>query len=241
MKTIAIIQARMGSTRLPGKVLMELCGQPMLYHIIERVKQVGQIDKILVATSENQEDDSINAYVESVGIECFRGSAENVLDRYWGAAQAVHAGQDDTIVRLTADNPLVDAGILSKLLTYFAQCGYPYALTSGFPLGSGGEVFSFYALKEAYENAVQPYEKEHVTPYMYREGRAVGKLTSRIDRSHFRFTVDTPEDFKFVEKVYHSLYHGTHDFSLDDIIELLEEKPEIIMINSHVRQKEARE
>lgn len=157
--TFAILQARMGSLRLPGKVLKEICGQPILWHIIERVKQAKKIDEIIVATTEEKEDDPIEDYVKSMGIRCFRGSAENVLDRFFHAAVFYHA---EIIVRLTADNPLVDPQILDQLIYYFDGCGFSYASTSGYPLGLGAEVFSFGALDEAYVKANKAYEKEHV-------------------------------------------------------------------------------
>ena len=236
--TVAILQARMGSTRLPGKVLKELSGQPVLYHIIKRVEQVPGIDKIIVATTEEQIDNSIENYVNSLGISCFRGSSNNVLDRFYQAATATCA---DVIIRLTADNPLVDPRVLEQLLDYFAGCGYEYAATSGYPIGLGTEIFTYRALATAYKNARLPYEKEHVTPYMYREGQTVGRLVAPVDQSSLRFTMDTPEDYVFVQRVYDALYHGSHDFYLDDVLALLNKYPNIIKINSHVHQKKLEE
>jgi len=234
MSTVAILQARMSSTRLPGKVLMELCGQPLLYHIIKRVEQTKELDKIIVATSEKKEDDPIASYANSIGIGCFRGSEENVLSRFFLAASMYQA---DIIVRLTGDNPLVDPKVLETLLTYFKGCGFPYASCVGYPLGLGAEVFTFEALADAYAHAEKEYEREHVTPYMYRDPEKTGKLAARKDLSSLRFTVDTPEDFKFVKCVYDALYHGSHDFYLNDILDLLEKNPNLIAINENVRQK----
>lgn len=231
----------MGSTRLPGKVLVDLCGHPVLYHIIKRVQQAEYIDRILVATSTSPEDDQVANYCQSIGIDCFRGSECNVLSRYFYAAKAFNIGQEDVIVRLTADNPLVDPRVLDDLLAYFKQCKYSYANTSGFPLGIGGEAFTFSALKDAFENAAKHYEKEHVTPYMYREGCTIGQLISMTDDSRFRFTMDTAEDYEFVRRVYSALYHGTHDFYLKDILDFLEKNPDVIEINAHIHQKKVME
>lgn len=234
---IAIIQARMGSTRLPGKVLMNLCGEPILYHIIERAKQIKHIDQVLVATSERTEDNSIFDFCQSVDTNCFRGSEDDVLSRYFYAAQACHMAPDDIVIRLTADNPLVDPQVVDKLLMYFEQHNCAYASTSGFPLGLGAEAFTFSQLKEAFEKASRPSEREHVTPYMYRDGCLIGKLISPKDYTHFRFTMDTLEDYAFIEKIYNILYQGSHDFYLNDIIDVLERDPSIAEINCHIRQK----
>lgn len=232
--TVAIIQARMGSTRLPGKVLKELSGQPVLYHIIKRVEQVPGIDKIIVATTEENIDNSIENYANSIGICCFRGNSDNVLDRFYQAATSSCA---DVIIRLTADNPLVDPQVLEQLLDLFVKCDYEYVATSGYPIGLGMEIFTYEALATAYKNASLPYEKEHVTPYMYREGQKVGRLVAPVDRSSLRFTMDTPEDYEFIQRVYDALYHGSHDFYLSDVLAFLNKYPDIVKINAHVHQK----
>lgn len=233
-KTVAIIQARMGSTRLPGKVLKELSGQPVLYHIIKRIEQVPGIDKIIVATTEEEIDNSIESYVNSIGFSCFRGSSDNVLDRFHQAAISACA---DVIIRLTADNPLVDPRVLEQLMACFERCGYDYAATSGYPIGLGAEIFTYGALNTAYKNASLPYEKEHVTPYMYQNGQTVGRLIAPVDQSSLRFTMDTPEDYIFIQHIYDALYHGSHDFYLDDVLALLREHPDLIKINAHIHQK----
>ena len=237
-KTFAIIQARMGSTRLPGKVRRELCGKPMLHHIVQRIKQVASIDTIMLATSICQEDTAVEVFADSVEIPCFRGSEEDVLARFYEAARLLDGKENDVILRLTADNPLVDPVVLQELLTYFEGSSYSYASTSGYPLGLGGEVFTFCALEEAYRLAEKPYEREHVTPYMYRDPKQIGRLISPKDYTHYRFTVDTPEDFTFAEAVYDALYHGAHDFYLADIIEFLDHNPQIQEINCNVLQKQ---
>lgn len=233
-----IIQARMGSTRLPGKVLKEICGEPMLGHIIRRIEQTVGIEKTMVATSIHCEDNPIEVFAKHRGIACFRGSEEDVLARFFNAAKMLGARGNDMVVRLTADNPLVDSRILTELLSYFEQSPYSYAATSGYPLGLGAEVFTFQALEEAHLTAVKPYEREHVTPYMYRDHNQAGWLVSPIDYSQYRFTVDTPEDFAFVEAVYHALYHGKHDFYLNDILDFLSNHSDVKKINCHVHQKQ---
>lgn len=237
-RVCAIIQARMSSSRLPGKVLKQLCGEPMLYHIIQRAGQTAGIDTIMAATSTHPEDDPVAAYVSGIGLPCFRGSEEDVLERFYGAARTLGMREQDIVVRLTADNPFVDPIVLQKLLTYFETCPYSYATTSGYPLGLGGEVFTFHMLEEAARFAGKPYEREHVTPYMYRNNDEIGRMVSPKDYSRYRFTVDTPEDFAFAKAVYGAMYHGKHDFYLDEIIKFLGSHPEIQKLNSNVHQKQ---
>ena len=153
-KVLAIIQARMSSTRLPGKVLRNLCGQPILNHIIQRIRCVQSIDTIIIATSQNKSDDLIADFAQENKIPCFRGSEMDVLDRYFQAAQSFKARPNDIVMRLTADNPFVDPKVCEDLLSYFRGRGnsFSYAAASGYPLGVGAEVFTFRALG-AYENA----------------------------------------------------------------------------------------
>jgi spore coat polysaccharide biosynthesis protein SpsF len=242
--TVALIQARMGSTRLPGKVLMNVHGYPMLWHIIERVKQAKLVDEIMVATSDNPTDDLIESYLASIDIRFFRGSENNVLERFYNAATLSGA---ETIVRLTGDNPLIDPHILDMTISYFYNTGFRYvsniqqpSAKCSFPVGIASEVFTFELLEEAYLQAQEDYEKEHVTPYMYFQQNSVGCYANSIDLSNYRFTVDTPEDYEHMKAIYGYFFKGKHDFFLDDIIRYLNKHPEIVAINANVEQKQVK-
>ncbi|USF26723.1 8-amino-3,8-dideoxy-manno-octulosonate cytidylyltransferase [Firmicutes bacterium ASF500] len=236
-KVLAIIQARMSSTRLPGKVLRNLCGQPILYHIVQRIRSVQSVDTIVIATSQNKSDDPIAEFAHENQVCCFRGSETDVLDRFFQAARTFGAEPDDIVMRLTADNPFVDPNVCEELLSYFKGSNFSYASAGGYPLGVGAEVFTFRALAEAHENGRQPYEREHVTPYMYREGQNPGKLNSPKDYSAVRLTVDTEEDYEVAQILYGSLYQPDRIFSLDEIIDYLVANPEVMTINKNVHQK----
>jgi len=242
-KTVVIIQARMGSSRLPGKVLKEIKGKPMLWHIIARVQQSRQIDKIVIATTNNKEDDELHKFIINTGVSCFRGSEDNVLERYYLAAKKYRA---TTIVRLTGDNPLVDPIIIDATIKFFHSNSFRYVSNTALPdekrtipLGLGCEVFSFELLEEAYINASEGYEKEHVTPYMYFKQDSVGGYSINWDGQllNYRLTVDTIEDFEFISEIYRQLYLGNHDFYLKDIINFIDAHPEITLINATIKQK----
>jgi len=236
-RIFAIIQARMDSTRLHGKVLMDLCGRPILFHIIQRMRRV-KTDKIIIATSKKESDDLIAKFAQNYGVLCFRGSEEDVLDRFYQTAQSLRAGPNDVIIRLTADNPFMDPEVCTDLLTYFNKNSFTYATTSNYPLGIGVEVFTFRALEEACKSAQKPYEREHVTPFMYRTGQMYGKLCSPVNYSSIRLTVDTPEDYKVAQVIYNSLYPVKEDFGLPEIIDFLRKHPDVVAINVGVHQKQ---
>lgn len=244
-KTVVIVQARMGSKRLPGKVLKEIMGKPMLWHIAERVKRAKQIDEIVVATTNKKEDDDLQKFLVSTGISCFRGSEDNVLERYYLAAKKHRA---TTVVRLTADNPLVDPIIIDETISFFHNNTFRYVSNAELPIGKrtlplglGCEVFSFKLLEEAYMNASEGYEKEHVTPYMYFKQNSIGCYSIDSDFSNYRFTVDTIEDFEHISEIYRQLYHGDHNFYLEDIIRLIDAHPEITRINAAIKQNGVQE
>jgi spore coat polysaccharide biosynthesis protein SpsF (cytidylyltransferase family)/aryl-alcohol dehydrogenase-like predicted oxidoreductase len=202
MKRVAIIQARMGSTRLPGKVLRPILGKPMLELLIRRVRKADLIEAIVVATTTQSQDDAVAGLVKSLsGIELFRGRENDVLNRYQGAAVMVEAG---TIMRVTADNPFFDWVLADRLLEMFAEGEYDYLSTAFFPYGIGLEVFSLEALCRAHKEAHSPYEREHVTPYFYQNPELfrVGTLKCERDLSHVRLTVDTPEDFQRAQALF---------------------------------------
>lgn len=196
---LAILQARMSSTRLPGKVLMPLAGAPMLSRQIERIQRSKLIDKLIIATSRSEEDDPVADLLPN----SFRGSLNDVLDRYYRAAKRYNP---EYVVRLTGDCPLTDWTVIDGCIQFALGFGYASnTLNPTWPDGLDVEVFTFAALKTAWENARSSYDREHVTPYMQRT-RSVGSFENDVDLSDLRWTVDTSEDFAFVSRVYETLY-----------------------------------
>lgn len=234
----AIIQARMGSTRLPGKVLKEIDGIPLLQYQAGRIGKSELIERIIVATSSLDKDDAIEEFCNENEIEYFRGSENDVLDRYYLCAKKCKA---DIIVRLTADCPLVDPKVIDdaiKLLTeeqadYVANTVPPES--TKFPDGSDVEVFTMEALSRAFREAKDSHDREHVTFHFwkYDNGFKTTQLDYVRDYSKYRFTVDYPEDFEVVAFVVKELKKQNSFGSLDEIIEILDLNPEIKVKNSH--------
>lgn len=211
---LAILQARMSSTRLPGKVLMPLCGAPMLSRQIERIQRSKLIDKLIIATSDRPEDDPVAA----LWPDSFRGSLNNVLDRYYQAAEPY---SPDYVVRLTGDCPLTDWEVIDGCIN--SARAYDYATNTirpTWPDGLDVEVFTFAALATAWEEASSSYDLEHVTPYMQINFHN-SSFENDTDLSHLRWTVDTPEDFAFVRSIYETLYPANPAFTTDDILQSL--------------------
>ena len=240
-KTVAIIQARMGSTRLPGKVMKKLCGQTILAHDIERVKQARTLDDIVVATTISDADDIIFTESLKCGVKVFRGSEKDVLSRYYFAATEHGA---NIVVRITSDCPLIDPKVIDNIVAFFKEGGYDIVANVGsdlskrtYPRGLDTEVFSYAALQEAYNNANEIYQREHVTPYIYENAKRLFYFKNDVDYSQYRWTLDTEEDWQLIQKLYEHLYHGKHDFYLADILNLIEQNPELCEINKDIEQK----
>jgi spore coat polysaccharide biosynthesis protein SpsF len=239
VNVVAIIQARMGSTRLPGKVLMDISGATMLSRVVSRVKQAKLLNQIVVATSDKSIDDLIVKETERLKVFSFRGSENDVLDRYYQAALSFGA---DVVVRVTSDCPLIEPTIVDEVINAFLDGGIDYSsntLVRTYPRGLDVEVFSVSALKKAWEQAKKDYQRVHVTPFLY-ENPDLFKLqsiTSGSDYSKYRWTVDTPDDLKLVRRIYELLGDDVV-FSWRDIIALIEKHPELETINSHINQKE---
>lgn len=240
-RIVAIIQARMGSTRLPGKVMKELCGQTVLAHVIERVKQAKEIDEIIIATTNLGRDNLIVEEAQKCEVKYYRGSEEDVLGRYYYAAKD---NQADIVVRITSDCPLIDPFVIDEIIEYYLNHDYQLVTNAGialsqrtYPRGLDTEVFSFAVLGEAFNKAKEKYQREHVTPYIYENYDEIHYYKNDIDYSHYRWTLDTPEDFILIKTIYEHLYKGQHNFYFDDIIELLKEHPEYIKINQDIKQK----
>lgn len=237
-RVVTIIQARMGSERLPGKVLATLCGSPILALLIKRISPSRLRGELVVATTKTAEDDVIEDLSSRLGISCFRGATEDCLDRYYQAAKRFQA---QTVVRLTADNPLIDHSFLDWTLGEFLaavpSCDYLITSSTTFPLGLSVEIFSFAALETAWKETTDPAWREHVTPYIRRsEGRfKIKQLSCTNDYSHMRWTVDTADDLRFVRTIYD---HFGHDrFSWCEAIAAVEQHPEWAELNRHVEQR----
>lgn len=238
---IAIIQARIDSTRLPGKIFKTIIDKTMLEHIINRVKSVPSISMIVVATTLNQDDNIVEDFCKAKGIECFRGSEDNVLERFYTCASTFQA---DGIVRVTADDPLKDPQVIAKAIDLFLKGGYDYVSNTvepTYPEGIDIEVFSFAALEKAYREAKLPSEKQHVTPYIYKNPDKFHfyNFKNGVDLSSLRWTVDSPDDYVFMQEVYRELYRKPNEiFLMDEVCALLERKPHLKEINGeHVRNE----
>lgn len=228
---VAIIQARMSSSRLPGKALLPIGGVPMLKRVIDRVRRAGRVDQVVVATTTDSSDDAIATACKTWQTDCFRGNLFDVLDRYYQAALHYQAA---TIVRITADCPMIDPLGINRVVERFFEEGCDFAanrlpppLKRTTPIGMDTEVCSFAALERAWQNATQTFEREHVMPWLYEEaGRAkVCVVDDPRDIGHLRFTVDTPADLALAEQVY-AFFGEKEDFNLDDLLKANAEHPE---------------
>ncbi|MCK9631770.1 MAG: glycosyltransferase family protein [Methanoregula sp.] len=237
---IAIVQARMGSTRLPGKVLLDLAGKPMLVRDIERIRRSKKIDDIVIATTTKTADEKIISLCRDNEWNFFRGSENDVLDRYYQAAREYHA---KTIVRITSDCPLIEPKIIDKIIEKFLTSEPDIDYVSNtfplrtYPRGLDTEVMSFSALERCWKEELNPAYREHVTPYIYRnpDKFRISEVNNEQDLSSMRWTVDTPEDFEFVNQVYHRF--GESMFSWTDVLDLLQKHPELLEINKEILQK----
>lgn len=232
MKTVALIQARMTSSRLPGKVLQDIGGCPMLLRVVDRAKQAKTIDIVAVITSTHESDDAIEQCCNENGIQVFRGNLDDVLDRYYQAAIHFHA---DAIVRITADCPLLDPAISDLVVEAFKNGNYDYvsnAIECTYPDGLDTEVFHFDALKRAWQSADLKSEREHVTAYIYKHPEIfrLGMVKHSEDYSALRWTVDIQADLDFVRAVY--AYFDGKNFDMTEILHFMKEHPEVSSINA---------
>lgn len=229
----------MDSTRLPGKVLKKVVGKPLLELEIERLQRVKLKDEIIIAITCNPQDDPIVALCEKLKIPYYRGSENDVLSRYYEAAIEF---KSDVIVRVTADCPLIDPDITNQVIQKYLESGKDYVsntLKRTFPRGLDTEVFSFQCLEKAFNETKRPSDREHVTPYIYKNPdifRCLG-VESAVDRSRFRWTVDTMEDFNLIKTIYESVYHRNPLFLSEELYLLYDKHPEWTKINSHIKQK----
>jgi glutamate-1-semialdehyde aminotransferase/spore coat polysaccharide biosynthesis protein SpsF (cytidylyltransferase family)/predicted dehydrogenase len=232
---VAIIQARMGSSRLPGKSLAQIEKRPMLWHVIHRVKRASLIDRVVVATSTSPADDAIEKMCQENDVPCYRGSEHDVLDRFYGAARGEKASQ---VVRITADCPLIDPEVIDRVVRRFQRGDLDYAsnaMVRSYPDGLDTEIFSFSALERAWHEASRTSEREHVTPYL----RSDKFRTANVENNstpfyqHYRWTVDEAEDLEFIRAVYRAL-RDRESFGMKDVLELIEKTPGLDKMNSEI-------
>ena len=223
----------MGSTRLPGKVLKDIAGRPMLSYQMERLRRVKRAERIVVATTDQPADDAVERFCQKEKIACVRGSEHDVLARYHLAIERFPA---DVVVRITADCPLIDPAIVDEAIAAYEPDYVSNMLEITYPYGMAVEVFSAQALREAHREAKDPAEREHVTPFIWRRPQRyrLKSLTMAPTLSHHRWTVDTPEDFELVSRLLKTL---KPHFTLQDVLAVLDEHPDWCAINAHVEQK----
>ena len=242
MSTAALIQARMTSTRLPGKVMAEVAGFPLIHHVVSRVQSAHLVHTTILATTDRPTDDVLAQYCQETDVPCFRGSEADVLDRFYQAACSSGA---DTVVRLTADCPLLDPQVMDKVIGVFREGDYDYAsntLVRTYPDGLDTEVFSFCALEKAWREARLESEREHVTPYIWKHPELfrLGSVVDDHDHSQLRWTVDEPRDLAFVREVYAHL-GTTSVFGMSDVLALLHRHPELLLLNEGIVANEGYE
>ncbi len=246
MNTVAIVQARLGSTRYPGKVLLPLCGKPMLVRIVERVAAAAGVRQVVVATTQLSQDDAIVVCCDSQGIACFRGSTEDVLDRYWRAACYYEA---DRVVRITADCPCIDACLIDLVIAIQADCDADLAGLAtgagvlgilpqstglfGFPDGLDVECYSRDALQRLWQTTSIPSDREHISPYAWKHPEAftVERCFATADYGDHRWTVDHQEDYQLITAVYEALWRPDRHFTMGEVLGFLAEHPEVYALN----------
>jgi len=238
MKIVAIIQARMGSTRLPGKTLVDIVGKPLLVHVIERIQASKTVNEIIVATTTNAEDQAILRLANQYHVSTYAGSVDDVLDRFYQAAKQVYA---DIIVRITADDPFKDPEVLDEIVKYFLshpELDYvSNTIEPTYPEGLDIEVFSYKVLERTWEEAQLPSDREHVTPYIWKNpGKfRIANIKYKENLSHLRWTLDYEKDLFFARKVYSHLCHKGV-FLMNDILTLLQAEPGFSDINQGIER-----
>jgi spore coat polysaccharide biosynthesis protein SpsF len=268
LRILAIVQARLSSKRLPGKVLLDIGGEPMLVRVVERTRQAKTVDGVVVATTLEAADECIERLCQLRGYDCYRGSLQDVLDRYYQAALAYQA---DVIIRLTADCPLIDGGVIDETVNAFLGRApgegesfperiddIPYDFAANrlpppwkhtYPIGLDTEVCTFPALEQAWKEATLPHQREHVMPFFYEDFKETGETGSRFrvrlvnhvpDYGHLRWTVDTQVDLELVREIYRR-FNNLGNFSWQDVLDLFEREPDLARVNAAVRHKHYQE
>lgn len=239
MKTIAIIQARCGSSRFPEKVFANLCGHPLIWHVVNRVMNASKVDDVVVATTNNPLDDKLYEWCIANSIKVNRGSENDVLNRFYETAKKYNA---DVIVRITADDPFKEPKLIDDAISTLVAQDADYVCNNfppTYPEGTDVEVLTFKALEKQELNSTSDYEREHVTQYIYHNPQDFKMLNlyNEEDLSYLRWTIDTQKDFEMVKLIYDNLYSSDDNiFHLDDILSFLKTNPEVISINSNVKR-----
>lgn len=228
MKTVCILQARMGSTRLPGKILMPINGHSVLQHVVERIRGAADIDEMIVATTTNPEDDATEAACAAMGVRCFRGSDWDVLDRFYQAAMTC-SQRPDVIVRICADNPTHHREVVDFSVRRLKQLGLDYFSNGNqapnfYEDGITSEAFTMHALELAWREAVMMSEREHVTPYIKLSGKFKCGWQKFNQHFNYKLSIDTPEDFAITEQIFIAL---GNDFSVSELVNFMNHHPEI--------------
>lgn len=238
MNISAIVQIRMGSTRLPGKTFLNLAGKPLIYHVINRLKSTKKVNELIIATTKNNEDDEIEIWCKNHEIKCFRGSENNVLKRYYDCAQKYNS---DYIVRVTGDDPFKDYRIIDKAVEIITSNKYDFVCNNSpasYPEGLDVEVFTKDTLTKIYENVTSDEEKEHVTLYIH-NNKSLFKtfnMENSEDLSNYRWTIDYEEDYIFTKKIYDKLYFKKNIFLTEDIYKILKENSSLLSINNNQKK-----
>ena len=231
MKIVGLVQARMGSTRLPGKVLKTIIDKPMIELLLERLSKSKELDEIVVATSEKAENDKLQSFVESIGYKCTRGSDKNVLSRFYESAKLVGA---DVIVRITGDCPLIDSVLVDECIKGFKKSNTDYFSNTDprtFPDGLDISVMTFKSLERANNETNSDFDKEHVTPYIRKSSSFLkSALKHSKDLSNLRWTVDEPEDLILVTNIFKNFWPNIN-FDWHQILELYKKKPDLFLVN----------
>jgi len=256
-RVIAIIQARMSSSRLPGKVLLDIAGEPMLARVVTRTARAMSVNQVLLATTTDASDDPVAACCDSMGVPYTRGSLHDVLDRYYQAASQYKA---DVVVRITADCPVIDPLLIDDCVNTLLDGSFdftcnrlPPPFTRTYPIGLDTEVCTFQALEHAWKAASETFHREHVMPYLY-EGVKLSAVSNQLskgissrkfkiaqlhhttDYGAYRWTVDTPEDLEFMRQIY-ARFDGRDDFSWIEVLDLVHDNPKLMEINASVKHK----
>ncbi len=238
-KIVAIVQARMGSTRLPGKTLVDIEGKPLLQHVVERIQRSRYIGRVVIATTDQAQDQPIVALGRRLAVEVFRGSEDDVLARFHFCAQAHDAG---IVVRVTADDPFKDAPVADRIIEeILADPSLDYVsntIRPTYPEGLDIEVFKQEALARAYREATKAQDREHVTPYIWTHPQwfSVRNVENDTNLSHLRWTLDTEADLRLAREVYRRLYRPGAFFWMQDILGLLQKQPELSAINENIER-----
>ena len=239
----AMIQARMGSSRLPGKVMKEVVGKPLLEHIVKRVSCCENVDNVIVITSEEAENAPIKQLCADLSVDCFSGNESDVLDRYYQAAFYFNLTESDSVVRITADCPLIDPKIVDEVISKHIEGNFDYSpntLVRTYPDGLDCEVFTVATLKDMWMKAKLKSEREHVTLYIKNNKNEynLGNIEYSKDLSDLRWTVDEKEDFNLISQIYESLYEDKELFLMEDILNLFENNPDLLKINEMYERNE---